>query len=129
MAITTNAVSVTGSFGSHIRTPATPWQINASSADASGCEEIQAAPGAGYHLCISRLVIGIGGAITVNIGSGEAASTCETVLIGAIGGAAGTYVLDFRDRPILLAENKSLTVDASGGGAINVYVEGFTRAK
>jgi hypothetical protein len=129
MAITTNAVSVTGPLGSHIRTPATPWQINASSADASGCEEIQAAPGAGYHLCISRLVIGIGAAITVDIGAGESGSACQTVLIGAIGGAAGTYILDFRDRPILLAENKSLTVDASDAGVVNVYVEGFTRAK
>lgn len=127
MAITTNAVSVTGSFGSHIRTPATPWQINASSADASGCEEIKAAPGAGYQHCISRLIIGIGGAITVNIGSGEAANACETVLLGAIGGAAGTYQIDLRDRPIVLADNKSLTVDASGGGVVNVYVEGFTR--
>ena len=128
MAITTNAISVTGPFGSHLGTLPTPWQINATSADATGCEEIVAAPGAGYQLCITRLTIGLGAAITVTVGSGVAAGAVEGDPIGPIGGAAGTYMLDFRDAPVALTANKSLTVDASGAGDICVYAEGFTRA-
>jgi len=127
MAVATNAISVTAAKWNHLG-GITPWQINASSADASGCEEIVAAPGAGYHLCITRLTIGIGAAITVTVGSGEAASTVEGDKIGPIGGAAGTYTLDFRDAPVILTANKSLTFDASGAGTVCVYAEGFTRA-
>jgi len=128
MAIATTAVNITGPLGAHISTlPTSTWQINATSDDASGCEEIKAAPGAGYALCISRLIIGIGAAITVTIGDGAAAGAVETIAIGPVGGAAGTYAFEF-PRPIQLTANKALTVDASGAGAICVWVEGFTRA-
>jgi hypothetical protein len=106
----------------------TPWQVNATSADASGCEEIVAAPGAGYCLVLTRLTIGVGAAITVTVGSGDAAGAVEGDQIGPIGGAAGTYQLDFRDRPVVLTTNKSFTVDASGAGTVCVYAEGFPRA-
>ena len=128
MAITTNAISVTGPFGAHLATLPTPWHINATSDDASGCEEIKAAPGAGYQLCVTRLTIGVGAAITVTVGSGVAAGAVEGDQIGPIGGAAGTYQLDFCQHPVALTENKSLTVDASGAGTVCVYAEGFTRA-
>jgi hypothetical protein len=106
----------------------TPWQINATSADATGCETILASPGTGYHLCISRLIIGIGAAITVTVGAGKSGTAVEGAFLGPVGGAAGTYVMDFRDRPIRLTAAKALTVDASGAGSICVYVEGFTKA-
>lgn len=52
----------------------------------------------------------------------------EAVVIGPLGGAAGTYVLDVRERPIQITANKSLTIDASGAGTVCVYAEGYTRA-
>ncbi len=128
MAVTTNTISVTASFQNWISSPPTRWQVNASSADASGCEEIVATPGAGYSLCIERLIIGIGAAITVTVGSGEAANAVEGDTIGPVGGSVGSYELDFRDRPLVLTANKSLTFDASGAGTVGIYVEGFTKA-
>jgi hypothetical protein len=127
MGVTTNAITVTAPFEAFINQTLTPWRINATTADASDCEEIVAAPGAGYALCISRLTIGIGAAITVTVGSGEDTEAVEGDEIGPIGGAAGTYVLDFRDHPVQLTTNKSLTFDASGAGTVCVYAEGFTR--
>ena len=125
MAISTNALSLTVPCGAHL--DVVPWAVNGSSADATGCETLKAAPGAGYSLCITRLFILVGAAITVTIGSGANAGSVETVLVGPLGGAAGTYVLDVRDHPVVLAENKALSVDASGAGVVCIYAEGFTR--
>jgi len=128
MPVTTNAISVTSALGSQVRA-VTPWQVNATSADASACEEIVATPGAGYTLIITRLVIHIGAAITVTVGSGETGpGSVEGDKIGPLGGVAGTYELDCRERPIQLTVNKSLTFDASGAGTVCIYAEGFTRA-
>ena len=126
MAVATNSVAVTGPMANHC-TAITPWQVNATSADASGCELIVAAPGTGYVLVVTRLVIYIGAAITVTIGSGKSGSAVEAVVIGPLGGAAGTYPLDCRARPIVLTTNKSLSFDASGAGAVCIYAEGFTK--
>jgi len=125
MAITTNAVTLTSAQWSR---PVTRWAVNASTADASGCEQIKAAPGAGYELVVSRIVCCIGAAITATIGSGESTGAVETPEWGPFGGAAGTYILDCRDKPIQLTANKSLTIDASGAGTVCAYVEGYTRA-
>lgn len=127
MAVTTNAVTVTGRRSDHVDA-ITPWQVNASSADASGCEEIVATPGAGYALVIERMMIYIGDAITVTIGEDENAGAVAAKLIGPLGGAAGTYVLDCRDRPIQMTANKALVFDASGAGTVCIYAEGYTRA-
>lgn len=125
MGITTNSLTQErGPFGK----PATAlWCVNGSSADASSCEELVAAPGAGYALVVERLVIALGAAITATIGAGESSDNVEEALIGPIGGAAGTYPLDFREYPIVLKVNKSLTVDTSGSGQVCVYAEGYTR--
>lgn len=128
MAVSTNALTVTGPRDSWVGQTVTPWQINASSADASACEEIKATPGSGYALVVERLIIGVGAAVTVTVGSGESGGDVEGDKIGPIGGAAGTYFLDFRDRPVQLTANKSLTFDASGAGTVAVYAEGYTRA-
>lgn len=126
MAVTTNVVQTMlkplGKGGDR-------WAINASSANASGCEEIVAAPGAGYALVIERLIIYIGAAIDVTIGEGEGVGgAVAAVLIGPLGGAAGTYVLDCRERPIQMTANKALVFDASDAGTVCIYAEGFTRA-
>ncbi|OHB65760.1 MAG: hypothetical protein A2Y76_01665 [Planctomycetes bacterium RBG_13_60_9] len=127
MAITTTAVSITSAKWSQT-SAIPPWQVNASSADASGCEEIVATPGAGYQLVLCRAYIYVGAAITVSLGQNDNAGTLETTLIGPLAGAAGNYILDVRDQPIILAANKALCVDASGAGQVCIYVEGYTRA-
>lgn len=127
MAVSTNAVYVTSRRTDHIDA-ITPWQVNASSADASGCEAVVAAPGAGYALVIERLIIYIGAAISVTLGEDENAGSVAAALIGPLGGAAGTYVLDCRDRPIQMTTNKALVFDASGAGVVCIYAEGYTRA-
>ena len=98
------------------------WSLNATSADASGSEDIKATPGAGYHLVITRATILIGAAITVTL------LADADVLVGPVGGAAGTYALDFSERPVVLDANHKLACDASGAGAICIYVEGYTKA-
>lgn len=124
MAVTTNAVTrVLKPLGKG----GDCWAVNASSADASGCEAIKAAPGAGYSLVIERLVVYIGAAITVTFGEDENSGAVAATLIGPLGGAAGTYELDCRHRPIEMTTNKGLVIDASGAGAVCVYAEGYTR--
>lgn len=127
MAITTNAVSVTAAKR-HRVDAITPWQVNAGTADASGCEEIKAMPGAGYHLCVSRLIVILGAAITVTFGEDELAGAVAVALLGPLGGAAGCYVIDCRQAPIEMTANTALVIDSSGAGQVCVYAEGFTRA-
>ena len=102
---------------------------NATSADASGTEEIIAAPGAGISHNIEHLVISSDSAISVTIGEGETAGAVTTALIGPVTFAAGqtvTWPFIGRSQGIKMTANKSLTVDASGAGNINVFVQGFT---
>ena len=125
MAITTNTLESTprheGSITGFVR-------INASSADASGCETILAAPGSGYELLLKYIRVIIGGAITVDIGSGKKGTACEKVILGPMGGAAmSVQPFDFGDEPVVLDPNKALTVDASGAGRVCIYAEVLTR--
>lgn len=114
-----------------ITTPASEnfgWIINATSADASECEELIAAPPAGTSIVVDYLVINCGAAITVTIGQGETAGAVATALIGPISFAANqTFQLDFRDfgnGGLALTAATSLTVDTSGAGAICVFACG-----
>jgi len=102
--------------------------VNAVSADASGCEVIQAAPGADKNLYLEYLVICCDGDITLNVGCGEYNSEVESRLIGPIPCVAeGTvYTVDRRGNPFQLEANKPLTIDASGAGNIFVYAEGYS---
>jgi len=129
MAVTTNSITVSARKDQIINQTVIPWHINATSADASECEEIVADPGAGYALVIERLLIHIGAAITVTVGSGETGpGSVEGDKIGPLGGAAGTFEIDCREEPIQLTTNKSLTFDASGAGTVCIKADGFTKA-
>ncbi len=100
--------------------------INGVSADASGCEELKAAPGSGKAIYINHLTINNGAnAISITIGEGETTGAVTTALIGAIAFAANTSLQwDFYP-PMKLTDNTALTVDASGAGAICVFAEGY----
>jgi hypothetical protein len=63
-------------------------------------------------------------AISITIGEGETTGEVTTALIGPIAMAANTSIpFDFPYGMVLTA-NKSLTVDASGAGAICIFARG-----
>lgn len=116
---------------------ATGWAVNATTADASGTEELVAAPGTGLSLYLEQVSITCAVAdITITIGTGEAAGAVETVVIGPVATPTQTtaagyipatqYTWKFT-QPLKLTAEKSLTVDASAAGAVQVYAEGYTQ--
>ena len=103
------------------------WVISATSADASGGEELLAAPGAGICIGLRHVTINSAAAITITLGAGEAANDVEAALLGPVTFAAGT-TLQWDFNPMLwLPANKSLTVDASGAGVICVFCQGVVQ--
>ena len=99
--------------------------INATSADASGCEELKAAPAAGISVIVDHLTINNGAnAISITIGEGKNVAAVETALIGPIAMAANTSLQFNFYRGMKLAAAKSLTVDATGAGAICIFAQG-----
>lgn len=99
---------------------------NGVSADASGCEELKAAPAAGTSIIIDTLSISVGAALDITIGEGETADACTTALIGPVTMAEDqTLMWDFRGNGgMKLTAATSLTVDASGAGAVCMFVSG-----
>ena len=99
--------------------------LNATSADASGCEELKAAPAAGLSIIVDHLTINNGGsAISITIGQGETGGAVTTALIGPVAMAANTSIQwDFPSGMVLTAAT-SLTCDASGAGAVCVFARG-----
>lgn len=113
-----------------VTSPATSkagWIKNANSADASGCEEIIANPGATSKFEIHRVTISSDSAISVTLGHGETAGAVTTALLGPVTFAAGQCIEWNFNPPLVTAVNDSLTVDAGGAGNINVFVQGYTR--
>jgi hypothetical protein len=101
------------------------WIINATSADATGCEELKAAPAAGLSIIVDHLTINNGAnAISITIGQDVAAGAPVVNLIGPIAMAANTSLQFMFPYGIWLAAAKSLTVDASGAGAICIFAQG-----
>lgn len=99
--------------------------LNATSADASGCEELKAAPGAGKSLCLRHLTVNSAAAITITIGEGETTpGSVDTALLGPIAFAVDQSMQwDFYPA-LKLTANTSLTVDASGSGNVCVFAQG-----
>jgi len=99
--------------------------INATSADASGCEELKAAPAAGVSIKVDHITINNGAnAISITIGQGVAAGGVEAAIIGPIAMAANTSIQWDFPYGIVLTAAKALTVDASGAGAICIFARG-----
>jgi hypothetical protein len=103
--------------------------LNAISDDASGCEILKAAPVAGLSIIVDHLTINTSAAITVTIGEGKTGGAVTTPLIGPIAMAANSsiqwnFTRGFAVRGMSLTAGASLTVDASGAGAICVFVIG-----
>ncbi len=111
IAITTPTV---GKFG---------FILNATSADASGCEVLKAGA-AGQSIVVDHITINSAAAITITIGEGETDSGVTTALIGPIAMAANSSIQWDFPSGIILTAAAALTVDASGAGAICVFAYG-----
>lgn len=100
--------------------------LNATSADASGCEELKAAPAAGTSIIVDHLTINSGAAISITIGEGETAGAVTTALIGPVSFAANQSMQwDFSTKGgMVLTAATSLTVDASGAGDVCIFAMG-----
>ena len=100
------------------------WMVNGTSADASGCEQLLAAPAAGISILISHLTINSAAGITITIGEGKTGAAVTTALIGPVTFAANSSMQwDFPDG-LLVTAATSLTVDSSGAGVICVFAWG-----
>jgi hypothetical protein len=100
--------------------------INGVSADASGCEELKAAPGAGKSIYINRLTVNNGAdALSHTIGEGETVGAVTAALIGPIAMAANSSLQWEFYPPMKLTANTSLVLDSSGAGAVCVFAEGY----
>lgn len=106
--------------------PATAgFALNATSADASGCEEILAAQGAGKYIILRQVIISCVSAITITIGAGETDGDVTAIILGPLTFTVSSPVFLFTFNPgIRLAANTALVVDASGAGAICLFVQG-----
>ena len=101
--------------------------LNAVSADASGCEELKAAPATGLSIFVDHLTVNNGAtAQSITIGEGETTNAVTTALIGPIAMAANTSIqFDFMSKGgMKLTAATSLTVDSSSTGAICVFANG-----
>ena len=106
------------------------WFLNAVTADASGCEELKAAPSTGRSIIIDHLTINSNAEITITIGAGETGGSVTTALIGPVSFAVNQSIQWFFPRGmippggIMLPIATSLTVDASGAGDICIFAWG-----
>ncbi len=98
---------------------------NATSADASGCEEIIAAT-VGKSIKIKHLSMSnnSAGTLTVTIGEGKTGSAVTTALIGPVTLLSGQTIPYNFNPELILTVSTALTVDASGSGAINIFAQG-----
>lgn len=93
--------------------------LNATSADASGCEELKAAPAVGSSIIVDHLTINNGAnAISITIGAGKTGAGVTTALIGPIAMAVNTSIQFTFPGGMKLAAATALDVDASGAGDI-----------
>ena len=102
------------------------WIINATCSDASACEELKAAPGAGLSIIIDHLTInnGAAGIQDITIGQGESGGNVETALIGPISMNTNDSIQwDFPSGMVLPA-NKSLTVDSGDTHNLMIFAWG-----
>ena len=103
------------------------WLVNATSADASGCEEVFAAVAGKSHY-IQQVTLSCDADATVTLGAGETGTAVTTVLLGPIGFQAdggAPWSIRFVS-PLKVAAATSITVDAGGAGNVCVVIEGYT---
>lgn len=107
---------VVGTFG---------FFLNATSADASGVEELKATV-AGKSIYVDHLTISTDAAISISIGEGETVpGTVDAIHIGPVLFGADSFIQwNFLNGGMKLTAATSLVVKASGAGNINVFASG-----
>ena len=103
------------------------FAVTGTSANASLCEELVAAPEPGKSIVLQNLTIsnGSGGTQAITIGSGEAANDVEAVILGPFSMAASTQLqFTFLNGGIVLPAAKSLTVDSDDTHALTIFCQG-----
>ena len=122
-------VFLPGAVTKNSLTPSTfGFAVNATSSDASECEELLAAVSGKAHY-LTQAAISCGSDITVTIGAGEDANNVKTVLLGpVVFKAAGSNFASWTFEPALkIADANSITFDAGGAGNIQIFIEGYTK--
>ena len=101
------------------------WIINAISADASGCEELKAAPAAGLSIIVDHITLNNGaGAQSITIGEGKTGAGVTTALIGPVAMAANTSLQWTFPHGMKLTAATSLTIDSTSNTALCVFAWG-----
>lgn len=101
------------------------WIVNATSADASGCEELKVAPAAGLAIVVDHLTVNCGSStLSITVGAGETGGAVTYALIGPISMAANSSLQWDFPGGMALDDATALVVDASGAGAICVFAYG-----
>lgn len=99
--------------------------LNATSTDASGCEELKAAPAAGTSIIVDHVTINNGaGAQSITIGEGKNGGAVTTALIGPVAMAANTSLQWNFPSGMVLTAATSLTVDSSSNTALCIFAIG-----
>ena len=98
----------------------TPFLVNANSSDASGNEELVAAPATGKAIYLEDVLISSSAAISIVLN--EATSAVSGPFYST---AEGLLAHKLYKRPIKLKDATALNVDASGAGAVTLIIEGF----
>lgn len=127
MAITNVALTV--GHGKLYGGAGTAWAVAFTSADASGTEEIKAAPASGVNY-VERITLNCASDINVSFGVDETTGALTlTWLTLNMETTSPPFVLEFK-RPVAivtaLGVAGALCIDASGAGAVSGVVEGFT---
>ncbi|HOP48452.1 MAG TPA: hypothetical protein PK874_12395 [Desulfobacteraceae bacterium] len=100
--------------------------LNATSADASGCEELKAAV-AGKSIIVDHLTInnGAGGAQSITIGAGKTGAAVTTALLGPVAMAANTSLTwNFLNGGMKLTAATALTIDSSSNTDLSIFASG-----
>lgn len=99
--------------------------LNATSADASGCEELKAAVSGKKikvrHLTISNNSVGT---LALTIGAGETGGAVTAALLGPVSLLTGQTMQWNFNPDMEVTAGTALVVDADGAGAICVFAQG-----
>jgi hypothetical protein len=122
MAITDNTINVLP-----IPHEGNEWAVSLYTADASGCEAIKAAETGKSHY-IKKIMIYTASTITIDLGSGGDGGTAVTTphFLTVPISATTPFIVSFGEKGMKLTSGLSFAIDASGAGAMAIYVEGKT---
>ncbi len=121
MAIVAAAVNVAPPINANQKTM---WMVRGQTTDASGREELRAAPAAGLQLYVTRFRITCTTALAAWLCDEDGTLITSKFYFSAVGG--NVVEVDCSQAPRLLVAAKALSVETDVGGDISVEVEGFT---